>query len=431
MRREDIEIMAPVGSHESLMAAIQAGADSVYFGLNKMNMRARSSANFNEDDLEQIVAVCHEHSVKTYLTLNIVIYNNELEQAFQLVDLAKKRGVTAIIASDHAVISYAHSKNVEVHISTQVNISNIESLKFYAMFADVIILARELDLDQVKQISTAIKKDKIKGPGGEIIKIEMFVHGALCMSISGKCYLSLHEQNYSANRGACLQNCRKGYTVREKESGCELDVENEYIMSPKDLCTIHFLNKIIDAGVKVMKIEGRARPPEYVYTVVKFYREAVDSYFDGTYSDEKIVNWTNQLENVFNRGFWDGYYLGQRLGEWNHVYGSKAKKRKKYVGKGMNYFPKIKVAEFLCEAAELNEGDEILITGPTTGIIQSKVNEIRVDLKKVRMAKKGERFSIPVKEIIRRSDRLFKVVDASETEIISKENTSATDYLID
>jgi len=429
MRREDIEIMAPVGSHESLMAAIQAGADSVYFGLNKMNMRARSSANFNEDDLEQIVAVCQEHSIKTYLTLNIVIYNNELEQAFQLVDLAKKRGVTAIIASDHAVINYAHSKNVEVHISTQVNISNIESLKFYAMFADVIILARELDLDQVKQISTAIEKDKIKGPGGELIKIEMFVHGALCMSISGKCYLSLHEQNYSANRGACLQNCRKGYTVREKESDRELDIENEYIMSPKDLCTIHFLNKIIDAGVRVMKIEGRARPPEYVYTVVKCYREAVDSYFNGTYSDEKIASWTNQLENVFNRGFWDGYYLGQRLGEWSHVYGSKAKKRKIYVGKGMNYFPKIKVAEFLCEATELIEGDEIIITGPTTGIIQAKVEEIRIDLKEVKIAKKGERFSIPVKSIIRRSDKLYKVVDTPE--INSKENTAATDSLID
>ncbi len=429
MRREDIEIMAPVGSHESLMAAIQAGADSVYFGLNKMNMRARSSANFNEDDLEQIVAVCQEHSIKTYLTLNIVIYNNELKQAFQLVDLAKKRGVTAIIASDHAVINYAHSKNVEVHISTQVNISNIESLKFYAMFADVIILARELDLDQVKQISTAIEKDKIKGPGGELIKIEMFVHGALCMSISGKCYLSLHEQNYSANRGACLQNCRKGYTVREKESDRELDIENEYIMSPKDLCTIHFLNKIIDAGVRVMKIEGRARPPEYVYTVVKCYREAVDSYFNGTYSDEKIASWTNQLENVFNRGFWDGYYLGQRLGEWSHVYGSKAKKRKIYVGKGMNYFPKIKVAEFLCEATELIEGDEIIITGPTTGIIQAKVEEIRIDLKEVKIAKKGERFSIPVKSIIRRSDKLYKVVDTPE--INSKENTAATDSLID
>ena len=414
MREKNIEIMAPVGSHESLMAAIQAGADSVYFGLNKMNMRARSSANFNEDDLDRILEVCREHNVKTYLTLNIVIYNNELEQAFQLVDLVKLKGVTAIIASDHAVINYARSKNVEVHISTQVNISNIESLKFYAQFADVIVLARELDLEQVKQINDAIFREKIKGPGGELIKIEMFVHGALCMSISGKCYLSLHEQNYSANRGACLQHCRKGYTVREKETGRELDIENEYIMSPKDLSTIHFLNKIIDAGVKVMKIEGRARPPEYVHTVVSCYREAIDSYYDGSYSEEKIAAWTRQLENVFNRGFWDGYFLGQRLGEWSHVYGSKAKKRKVYVGKGMNYFPEIQVAEFLCEAAELSQGDEIIITGPTTGLIQDKVKEIRVDLKEVKKANKGERFSIPVKEIVRRSDKLYKWVDTNK-----------------
>jgi U32 family peptidase len=411
MKREDIEIMAPVGSYESLMAAIQAGADSVYFGLDKMNMRARSSVNFTEKDLDQIMEISKIHRLKTYLTLNIVIYNNELNQVYRLVDLAKEKGLTAIIASDHAVIAYARSKGIEIHISTQVNVSNIESVKFYAAFADVIVLARELDLNQVKEISEGIEKENITGPGGERIKIEMFIHGALCMSVSGKCYLSLHEQNYSANRGACLQNCRKGYTVKEKESGRELDIENEYILSPKDLCTIHFLNKIIDSGVKILKIEGRARPPEYVYTVVKCYREAVDSYFDGSFSEARIEEWNKQLQTVFNRGFWDGYYLGKRLGEWSNVYGSKATQKKVYVGKGLNYFPKIKVAEFLCEAAELNTGDEILITGPTTGIIQTHVKEIRVDLVKVEVTKKGERFSIPIENMIRRSDKLYKMMD--------------------
>ena len=405
--------MAPVGSYESLMAAIQAGADSIYFGLDKMNMRARSSANFNEKDIDHILSVCNEHGIKTYLTLNIVIYNNELQQAFQLVDIAKKKGITAIIASDHSVINYARSVGVEVHISTQVNISNIESLKFYANYADVIVLARELDLNQIHEINKAIEKEKIKGPGGELVKIEIFVHGALCMSVSGKCYLSLHEQNHSANRGECLQHCRKEYTVREKETGRELDIKNEYIMSPKDLCTIHFLNKLIDTGVKVLKIEGRARPPEYVYTVVTCYREAVESYFDRTYSAEKIAQWDNRLATVFNRGFWDGYYLGQRLGEWSHVYGSKATKRKIYIAKGINYFPKIKVAEFLCEAQQLNEGDDIIITGPTTGIILSRVKEIRVDLHRVKTVKKGEHFSIPLEEVIRRSDKLYKMVDSS------------------
>ncbi|MBN1949586.1 MAG: U32 family peptidase [Bacteroidales bacterium] len=417
MRREDVEIMAPVGSYESLMAAIQAGADSVYFGLNKLNMRARSSANFNEEDLEKIMQICREHKVKAYLTLNIVIYNNELEQAYQLIDLALTKKVSAVIASDHAVISYARSKGMDVHISTQVNISNIESVRFYAQFADVVVLARELNLEQVQQIAEIIERDGIKGPGGQNVKLEMFIHGALCMSISGKCYLSLHEQNYSANRGSCLQPCRKGYTVREKESGRELDIENEYIMSPKDLCTIHFLNKILDAGVRILKIEGRARPPEYVHTVVSCYREAVESYLEGSISQEKIDAWTRQLESVFNRGFWNGYYLGQGLGEWSHVYGSKATKRKIYVGKGMNYFPTIGVAEFLCEAVEIEQGDEILITGPTTGIIKSSIEEMRVDLKPVRKANKGERFSIPLDTPIRRSDKIYKVVDSSAIKI--------------
>lgn len=412
MNRKEVEIMSPVGSFESLMAAIQAGAGSVYFGLEKMNMRARSSVNFTDEDLERIVAVCNEHNVKTYLTVNIVLYNEELERMHKLIDLAKEKKVTAIIASDHAAIMYANSIGVEVHISTQTNVSNIESLKFYSKFADVIVLARELNLEQVKVIADSIEEENICGPSGKKVRIEMFVHGALCMSISGKCYLSLHEQNHSANRGDCLQTCRKGYSVKEKESGMELDIENEYIMSPKDLCTIHFLNKILDSGVTVLKIEGRARPPEYVFKTTKCYKEAVECYFEGTYTKDRIDEWTEQLKTVFNRGFWDGYYLGQKLGEWSHVYGSKATKRKVYVGKGMNYFSKLGVAEFLCEAAELNVGDEILITGPSTGVIESKLSEIRVDLKSVQTTHKGERFSIPVDSMIRRSDKLYKIVNA-------------------
>jgi U32 family peptidase len=412
MNREDIEIMSPVGSFESLMAAIQAGAGSVYFGLDKMNMRARSSVNFTDNDLDKIVEICINHEVKTYLTVNIVLYNDELERMRQLIDMAKAKKVSAIIANDFAAIMYANSIGMEVHISTQANISNIESFKFYSKYADVIVLARELNLNQVKYISDRIDEENICGPSGKKVRIEIFIHGALCMSISGKCYLSLHEQNYSANRGDCLQTCRKGYTVKEKESGMELDIENEYIMSPKDLRTIHFLNKILDAGITVLKIEGRARPPEYVYKTTKCYKEAVDSYFKGTYSEEKIADWTEQLETVFNRGFWDGYYLGQRLGEWSHVYGSKATKRKVYVGKGMNYFSNLGVAEFLCEASELSVGDNILITGPTTGIIETKLDEMRVDLQSVNNAHKGERFSIPVERIIRRSDKIFKIVDA-------------------
>jgi U32 family peptidase len=411
MRREDVEIMAPVGSFESLMAAIQARADSIYFGLDKMNMRARSSSNFAEGDIDQILAICSEHGIKTYLVINIIVYDNELERMRKMVDLAKAKKVSAIIATDHSVISYAKSQGVEVHISTQTNISNIDSLKFYSKYADVVVLARELNLEQVQEISKAIDKENICGPSGKKIKIEMFVHGALCMSISGKCYLSLHELNYSANRGECLQVCRKGYTVIEKESERELDIENEYIMSPKDLCTIHFINKILDAGVKLLKIEGRARPPEYVFTTTNCYKEAVDSYFEGTYSSEKIAIWTNKLKTVFNRGFWDGYYLGQKLGEWSDVYGSKATQRKIYAGKGMNYFEKIGVAEFICEAEELKVGDEVLITGPTTGVIESRLEEIRVDLKNVEYVKKGERFSIPMNKIIRRSDKIFKIVE--------------------
>ncbi|MDK2977938.1 MAG: family peptidase [Bacteroidales bacterium] len=414
MKREDFEIMAPVGSYESLMAAIQGGANSVYFGIEKMNMRANSSNNFTFSDLKKIVAICEAHGLKSYLTVNTVIYDHEIPLMQEIVDAAKANNVTAIIASDIAVINYAHKKGVEVHISTQLNISNIESLRFYAQFADVVVLARELTLDQISEISQIIQKENITGPSGKLVKIELFVHGALCMAISGKCYLSLHEKNYSANRGACLQTCRKAYIVTEKESGNELEIDNEYIMSPKDLSTIKFLNKVLDAGVRVLKIEGRARPPEYVKTVSECYSEAIEAYIDGTYNEEKIKNWEERLATVFNRGFWNGYYLGQRLGEWSHKYGSRATKRKIYIGKGTNYFTKIKVAEFLIETNQVSVGDDILITGPTTGVVQTTVKEIRVDQLNTDTAVKGQKCSIPLKQLIRRSDKLYKVVDAKQ-----------------
>jgi len=414
MKRENFEIMAPVGSYESLMAAIQGGANSVYFGIEKMNMRANSSNNFTFNDLKKIVAICEAHGLKSYLTVNTVIYNQEIPLMQKIVDAAKANNVTAIIASDMAVINYAHKKGVEVHISTQLNISNIESLRFYAQFADVVVLARELTLDQISEISKIIQKENITGPSGKPVKIELFVHGALCMAISGKCYLSLHEKNYSANRGACLQTCRKAYIVTEKESGNELEIDNEYIMSPKDLSTIKFLNKVLDAGVRVLKIEGRARPPEYVKTVSECYNEAVEAYIDGTYNEEKIKNWEKRLATVFNRGFWNGYYLGQRLGEWSHKYGSRATKRKIYIGKGTNYFSKIKVAEFLIETNQVSVGDDILITGPTTGVVQTTVKEIRVDQKNTAAAVKGQKCSIPIEQLIRRSDKLYKIVDAKQ-----------------
>jgi len=414
MKREDYEIMAPVGSYESLMAAVQGDADSVYFGIEKMNMRAHSSNNFTFDDLENIVKICNKNNIKSYLTVNTVIYDKELDLMREIVDATKKNKVTAIIASDISVINYARKIGVEVHISTQLNVSNIESLKFFAQFADVVVLARELSLDQVAEISKAIKEENITGPSGNLVKIEMFIHGALCMAISGKCYLSLHEKNYSANRGACMQTCRKAYIVTEKESGNQLEIDNEYIMSPKDLCTINFLNKVLDAGVNVLKIEGRARPPEYVKTVSECYNEAVIAYLDGTYNEEKINNWTNRLSAVFNRGFWDGYYLGQKLGEWSHKYGSRATKRKIYIGKATNYFTKIEVAEFLIESHDLKVGDEILITGPTTGVVQLTVDEIRVDLKNTEIAEKGVRCSVPANTLIRRSDKVYKIVDAEK-----------------
>ncbi len=408
----DFEIMAPAGSYESLMAAIQGGADSVYFGIEGLNMRARSSNNFTTDDLHKIASICEERGVKSYLTVNTVIYDEDLPLMRTIINAAKKAGVSAIIAADVAAMAYANSIGQEVHLSTQLNISNTEALKFYARFADVVVLARELNLEQVRTIYDAIGTQGIYGPKGEPIRIEMFCHGALCMAVSGKCYLSLHEMNTSANRGACMQICRRGYTVKDRETNIELDVENQYIMSPKDLKTIHFMNKMMDAGVRVFKLEGRARGPEYVHIVTSCYKEAVQAYCEESFTDEKIAAWDERLKSVFNRGFWDGYYLGQRLGEWSSHYGSSATKRKEYVARGIKYFTGLGVAEFEMESGELRVGDEVLITGPTTGALFQTVEEIRVDLKPVPSTGKGERFSIKTAERIRASDRMYKMVQA-------------------
>lgn len=405
--------MAPVGSYESLHAALQGGADSVYFGVEGLNMRARSSANFTLEDLRNIVSICNEKGVKTYLTVNTVIYNQELQKMRAVIDCAGEAGVTAVIASDLSAILYAHSVGGEVHISTQCNVTNYEVVRFYAQYADVVVLAREVELDQVMTIHRQIVENDLRGPKGELIRIEMFCHGALCMAVSGKCYLSLHEKNASANRGACNQICRRAYTVKDRDNEIELDIENEYIMSPKDLCTIGFLNKMIDAGVRVFKIEGRARSAEYVRTVCECYNEAVQAYLDGTYSREKIEAWKERLSTVFNRGFWDGYYLGQRLGEWSEVYGSKATKKKVLLGKVTNYFKNLSVGEFKLESGRLAVGEEILITGTTTGVIQMKVPELRVDLQSVESIEKGTVFSMPTPEKIRRGDKLYKVVDTT------------------
>lgn len=406
----DFEIMAPVGSYDSLAAAIQGGANSIYFGIEGLNMRAKSSNNFTTEDLKNIAKICQEHGMKSYLTVNTIIYDNDISLMHQIVNAAKEANVSAIIASDVAVMMYARSIGVEVHLSTQLNITNTEALKFYGQFADVVVLARELTLDQVADIYKDIVEQQIKGPSGELIRIEMFSHGALCMAVSGKCYLSLHEKDLSANRGACNQLCRRGYIVKDKESNIELEIDNEYIMSPKDLKTIHFMNKMMDAGVRVFKMEGRARGAEYVRTVVECYKEAVKAYCEGTYTEDKVAEWDTRLATVFNRGFWDGYYLGQRLGEWTANYGSGATKRKVYIGKGIKYFSNIGVAEFLMETQSLKVGDEILVTGPTTGAVSQVVDEIRVDLKPVQETVKGEKFSIRLTEKIRPSDKLFKVI---------------------
>jgi len=409
--------MAPVGSRESLAAAIHAGADSIYFGIENLNMRARSANTFGIDDLREIAATCEEHGIKSYLTVNTIIYDEDIELMRTIVDAAHEAGISAVIAADVAVMDYCNRIGQEVHLSTQLNISNAEALKFYARFADVVVLARELNLKQVKAIYDTIQKEQIRGPKGELIRIEMFCHGALCMAVSGKCYLSLHELGASANRGACMQVCRRGYEVtrdeeptyllKDKESTIELEVDNKYVMSPKDLKTIRFMDEMMDAGVRVFKIEGRARGPEYVKTVVECYSEAISSYINGTLSEEKKDAWDERLRTVFNRGFWNGYYLGQRLGEWTRHYGSNATERKIYAGKGIRYFSNIGVAEFLIEAAELHVGDKLLITGHTTGAMYVTLDEARVNLKPVDTVKKGVHVSFKVPDRIRPNDKLY------------------------
>ena len=407
MQRSDFEIMAPVGSWESLTAAAQGGADAIYFGIEGLNMRSKSSVNFSLDDLNTIAAWCHERHMKSYLTVNAIIYDDDIDYMHKIVDAARQAGITAIIACDMATIVYARQVGVEVHISTQVNVSNSEAVRFYSQWADVMVLARELNLDQVKKIHDTIERDNVRGPHGEPVRIEMFCHGALCMAISGKCYMSLHQTGASANRGACRQMCRRSYIVTDRDTGEELAIDNKYIMSPKDLKTIHFLNKMVDAGVRVFKIEGRARGPEYVRTVASCYNEALASIIDGTYSEAKIEDWNTRLARVFNRGFWNGYYLGQRLGEWSAKYGSSATRVKQYAARGVRYFSRLGVAEFLMEAGELHVGDNVLIEGPTTGAVPLTLTEIRVDLKPVEHTVKGEHFSIKTDVKVRPSDKLY------------------------
>lgn len=411
---KEFEIMAPVGSRESLAAAIQGGADSIYFGIENLNMRARSANSFTINDLREIAQICDDHGLKSYLTINTIIYDQDIELMRTIVDAAKEAGISAIIAADVAVMTYARSIGQEVHLSTQLNISNVEALKFYAQFADVVVLARELNLKQVRAIYDAIINDNICGPNGELIRIEMFCHGALCMAVSGKCYLSLHEMNTSANRGACTQICRRAYEVKDKESDIQLEIDNQYIMSPKDLKTIQFMDEMIEAGVRVFKIEGRARGPEYVRTVVGSYKQAIESYLAGTFTEDKVKGWDAGLKTVFNRGFWDGYYLGQRLGEWSKNYGSEATERKVYVGKAIKYFGNLNVAEFLLEAGEVKVGDKLLVTGPTTGALFATLEEARVELKPVEVVHKGEHFSMKFAEKIRPSDKLYKLISPDE-----------------
>ncbi len=405
-----IEITAPVGTWESLNAAIQAGADSVYFGVGMLNMRARSSVNFTLRDLVKITRICRKNKVKTYLTLNTIIYDKEVKQMKKMVDSAKKNGITAIIASDQSVIQYARSVEMPVHMSTQTNITNLEAVKYWSQFADVMVTARELSLEQVGAIVMSIKRQKIKGPSGNLVRIEVFAHGALCMAVSGKCYLSLDHYNASANRGSCYQLCRRPYHVKDSDTGIELDVDNEYIMSPKDLCTIGFLDKIVNAGVSILKIEGRGRSPEYVSTVVGCYREAADAVVEGKYTPELTEKLVEKLKNVYNRGFWDGYYLGRKMGEWAEQHGSVATQSKEYVGKITNYFTKLRVAEIKMEAGQLNPGDRVYIQGPTTGSIELRLPEIHVDLKPVGKTVKGERCSISVDIFLRRADKVYKII---------------------
>ena len=409
-RTADIEIMSPAGNFESLMAAIQGGANSVYFGVGHLNMRAKSTVNFTIDDLPEIVGLCKQHNVRTYLTVNTVLYDHDIEPMKKTIDAAKSAGISAIIASDQAAISYAREKGLEVHLSTQLNISNTQSLKFYSQWADVVVLARELSLSQVSEISKNIREQNIVGPSGNLIRIELFAHGALCMAISGKCYMSLHQANSSANRGACLQVCRRSYTLTDTDTGDQLEIENEYIMSPKDLCTIGFLNKILDAGVTVLKLEGRARSPEYVKTVTNCYKEAVEAIAEGTYNQTKIDDWMVRLSKVFNRGFWNGYYLGQKLGEWSHEYGSVATERKVYVGKITNFFSNLGVAEVKVEASQLYKNDKLLIIGPTTGVVELSAADIRVEDKSVDVCEKGVKCSFLTPSLVRRNDKVYRIV---------------------
>lgn len=414
MTRDDFEIMAPVGSWESLAAAFQAGANSIYFGVEKLNMRSRSASKFTLDDLRQIAQECDSHNVKSYLTLNTVMYGEDIPLIHEIVDAAHEAGISAIIACDIAVMTYCRRVGQEVHLSTQLNISNIEALKFYAQFADVVVLARELNLDQVAEIYRGIQEQNICGPSGKLIRIEMFCHGALCMAISGKCYLSLNELGASANRGACMQVCRRGYIVKDKESDIELAVENQYIMSPKDLKTIRFMDRMIEAGVRVFKIEGRARGPEYVRTVAECYSEAIECCLSGNFTDERKQEWDERLSTVFNRGFWDGYYLGQRLGEWNEKYGSKATETKVYAGKCTDYFSKLGVGEFLMEASAMTAGEKVMVTGTTTGCLIFNLDDPRVNLKSVTDVPKGVKVSFRTPEKVRRGDKLYRVVSRTE-----------------
>ena len=416
MNYNDIEIMAPVGSYEALAAAIQAGAGSVYFGIGKLNMRSKSTKNFTLDDLHAISETCHEHGVKSYVTVNTVVFDEEMDEMHSLLDAIKANRISAIIASDQSVIQYARKIGVEVHMSTQCNITNIEAVKYYSQFADVMVTARELNINQVKHITEEIERQHITGPNGELVRIEVFCHGALCMAVSGKCYLSLDNFGTSANRGACVQPCRRGYEVTDRDKEITLAIENEYIMSPKDLCTLPFLDRVLAAGVKVLKIEGRGRSPEYTKVTVGVYREAVDAINSGTFSDEKVEKWTERLRSVYNRDFWDGYYLGRKMGEWTKKYGSQATKTKLFIGTITNFFAKINVAEIRMETHELNVGDEIMIIGPTTGVYEDTVKEIRVDLLPVNQTVKGELCSIPAHDIVRRGDKVYKIIEATEND---------------
>lgn len=412
MKKRSVEILAPVGSFESLQAAINAGTDSVYFGVEQLNMRSRSAHAFTIADIKKITGTCKLHQIKTYLTLNTVMYEHDMQLLRTILKEAKKAGVNAVIAADFSVIEYCRQLDIPLHISTQANISNIESVQFFSRFADVVVLARELTLKQVEQIIKEIKRKKIKGPSGELVKVEIFVHGALCMAISGKCYISLHNQNASANRGACVQNCRRSYIVKDAESGEELMIENEYIMSPKDLCTIDILDQVIRTGVAVLKIEGRPKGPEYVYTVTRCYREAADAVAAGNFNTEKIAAWKTAMEKVYNRGFWEGYYLGRKTGEWTSQPGSAATEKKIYIGKGTRYYPRKKVGEFLVETGSLQTGDTLLVTGPVCGMVKEKVTTLRVNGIENDTAVKGDKITFPFNTKVTASDKLYKIVNA-------------------